>query len=189
MKHLIILLIIFTGIMSNANAQNGSLKVGDKAPEFTATADNGSKWDLKSHIGEKNIVVYFYPAAMTGGCTRQACAYRDMHSEIESADALVVGISGDNLESLKLFKKAEDLNFPLLSDEKGEIAKKYGVPVRDGGKITREIDGVSYDLEREISASRWTFIINKQGEIAYVNQQVDAANDAVEVLLFVKNNL
>jgi peroxiredoxin Q/BCP len=112
-----------------------------------------------------------------------------MHSEIESADALVVGISGDNLESLKLFKKAEDLNFPLLSDEKGEIAKKYGVPVRDGGKITREIDGVSYDLEREISASRWTFIINKQGEIAYVNQQVDAANDAVEVLLFVKNNL
>lgn len=168
-------------------AQNSTvLSVGDKAPVFKTLADDGSTWDIKDYIGKKYIVVYFYPAAMTGGCTKQACAYRDMKTEIESADALVVGISGDNVEGLKLFKKAENLNFTLLSDEKGEIAAKFGVPIRDGGKITKEINGESFDLVRGITANRWTFIIDKNGKIVYKNEQVNVEKDTEQVLSFIK---
>jgi peroxiredoxin Q/BCP len=164
------------------------LSVGDKAPVFKTLADDGSSWDVNNYMGKKYIVVYFYPAAMTGGCTKQACAYRDSQSAIESANAVVVGVSGDNVEGLKLFKKAENLNFTLLSDESGEIAKSFGVPTRDGGKITREIEGQSYDLVRGVSASRWTFIIDKSGKIVYKNEQVNVEKDTEEVLSFIKNN-
>ncbi len=189
MKRLLFTIIIIVGISFSSFAQNKGLKVGDKAPEFSATTDDGSVWDLKNYVGKQNIIVYFFPAAMTSGCTKEACAYRDVKNEIQSADALVVGISGDNVEGLKLFKKAENLNFPLLSDSNGEIAAKFGVPTRDGGKITREIDGKSYDLERGVTASRWTFIINKEGNIVNINEQVDAPNDATQVLQFMKKNL
>lgn len=164
------------------------LKVGDKAPEFQATADNGLTWDLKNYIGEKYIVVYFYPAAMSGGCTKQACTYRDFKNEITSADAMVVGISGDNVEGLKLFKKVNHLNFPLLSDSKGMIAKKFGVPTHNGGSITKEIDGQSHKLVRGVTASRWTFVIDKNGKIAYKNTEVDVTKDAGQILEFIKNN-
>jgi peroxiredoxin Q/BCP len=188
MKRLIFCSVLFLvfSIVSVAQTQK-VLNVGDKAPSFKTLADDGSTWDVNNFIGKKYIVVYFYPAAMTGGCTKQACAYRDMQTEISSADAIVVGVSGDNVEGLKLFKKVENLNFTLLSDETGEIAKSFGVPIRDGGKITREIDGQSYDLVRGVSASRWTFIIDKNGKIAYKNEQVNAEKDTQEVLNFIKN--
>lgn len=181
------LLVAAISILSCAQTEK-VLKVGDKAPGFKTLADDGSTWDVNKYIGKKYIVVYFYPAAMTGGCTKQACAYRDLQTEISSADALVVGVSGDNVEGLKLFKKAENLNFTLLSDESGEIAKSFGVPTRDGGKITREIEGQSYDLVRGVSASRWTFIIDKNGNIVYKNEQVDADKDAEAVLAFLKSS-
>jgi peroxiredoxin Q/BCP len=190
MKKLFVFLAIISGLFSKSFGQNPAvIEVGDKAPLFQTFTDEGTVWNLNDYIGKKNIVLYFYPAAMTGGCTKQACAYRDHQAEIETADALVVGISGDNVDGLKLFKKAENLNFPLLSDESGEIASKYGVPLRDGGTITREIEGKSFDLVRGKTASRWTFIVNKEGKVAYKNEQVDAAQDAENVLQFIKNNL
>lgn len=189
MKHIYFTAFLLIGFAISAFSQNqGILSVGDKAPVFKTLADDGSTWDLNEYIGKKYIVVYFYPAAMTGGCTKQACAYRDMKTEIESADALVVGVSGDNVEGLKLFKTAENLNFTLLSDEKGEIAEKFGVPTRDGGKITKEINGQSFDLVRGITTSRWTFIIDKNGKIAYKNEQVNVEKDTEQVLSFIKNN-
>jgi peroxiredoxin Q/BCP len=177
-------ILISSGFSHSQNSK--TLSVGDKAPAFKATADDGSTWNLKDYKGEKNIVVYFYPAAMTGGCTKQACAYRDAQPAIESANAVVVGISGDNVEGLKLFKQAENLNFALLSDESGQIAEKFGVPTRDGGTVTKEINGQNVNLMRGITASRWTFIIDKAGNIAYKNEQVDAAKDAEMVLSFLK---
>jgi peroxiredoxin Q/BCP len=169
------------------HSQNSKvLSVGDKAPTFKATADDGSTWNINDYKGKKNIVVYFYPAAMTGGCTKQACAYRDAQPAIESANAVVVGISGDNVEGLKLFKQVENLNFALLSDESGQIAGKFGVPTRDGGTVTKEINGQNVNLMRGITTSRWTFIIDKTGKIAYKNEQVDAAKDAEMVLSFLK---
>jgi peroxiredoxin Q/BCP len=181
--------VLFTMFSVNVFSQNPStISVGDKAPEFKTLADDGSMWNVKDYLGKKNIVVYFYPAAMTGGCTKQACAYRDMKTEIESADAVVVGVSGDNVEGLQLFKKAENLNFTLLSDEKGEIAAKFGVPIRDGGTITREVDGENYELVRGVTTQRWTFIIDKKGKIAYKDEQVNVEKDTEQVLEFIRNN-
>ncbi len=189
MKSIIISFVLFVALSTSLFLQeNKSLKVGDKAPSFKTLADDGSTWNVKDYLGKKTIVVYFYPAAMTGGCTKQACAYRDFKSDIESVDAVVVGISGDNIAGLKLFKKAHNLNFTLLSDESGEIAKKFGVPTRKGGTITKEIKGQSFDLTRGTTESRWTFVIDKKGNIVYKNEKVDATKDTEEVLTFIKNN-
>lgn len=188
MKRLLFISLFIMGLTIVSFAQNENvLTVGDKAPIFKTRADDGSTWDVNDYMGKKYIVVYFYPAAMTGGCTKQACAYRDMKTEIESSDAVVVGISGDNVEGLKLFKKAENLNFTLLSDESGEIAEKFGVPTRDGGKITKEVEGQSFDLVRGVTTKRWTFIIDKDGTIAYKNEQVDVEKDTEQVLNFIEN--
>ena len=162
------------------------LSVGDKVPLFKATADDGSTWNIKNFIGKDYIVVYFYPAAMTGGCTRQACSYRDHQEDLKSADAIVVGISGDKPENLKLFRQAENLNFPLLSDEKGEIARSFGVPLSDGTTIKRTVLGTEYDLERGVTAKRWTFIVGKDGKIVYKNEAVNAEKDYEEVISFLK---
>lgn len=186
MKQALIFLVLVLVLASNGFSQE--LNVGDKAPKFKTLADDGSTWNVSDYVGHKFVVVYFYPAAMTGGCTKQACAYRDFKNEIATADAIVVGVSGDNVEGLKLFKKAHDLNFALLSDESGEIATKFGVPMRDGGTIAREIDGQSYDLVRGNTASRWTFVIDKKGNIAYKNTSVDATKDTEEILEFIKGN-
>ena len=188
MKSIIISFALLLGLSANLFSQeNQLLKVGDKAPKFKTLADDGSIWDIEKYLGKKYIIVYFYPAAMTSGCTKQACAYRDFKSSIKSANAVVVGISGDNVEGLKLFKKAHDLNFTLLSDESGEIAKMFGVPTRDGGTITRKIDGKSLDLVRGTTASRWTFVIDTKGNVVYKNDSVNAKNDTEEVLSFLND--
>ena len=181
----ITLLLAFAGILINPvlSAQDTKpLKAGDKAPSFTAYNDNNQLWNSNEYLGKKNIVIFFYPAAMTGGCTNQACAYRDDAAELEKENAIVVGISGDEVENLKLFKQAHDLNFPLLSDPSGEIASKFGVPLGDGNSITRNIGGLEYILKRGVTARRWTFIVNTEGKIIYVNQEVKAASDSQEVL-------
>jgi thioredoxin-dependent peroxiredoxin len=168
-------------------ADQQGLSVGDNAPVFKAVADDGSTWDIQDFLGEKFIVVYFYPAAMTGGCTKQACSYRDHRDDLMAAGVEVVGVSGDRVESLRLFRQAENLNFTLLSDEKGDIARAFGVPVGDGGSIKRTVGDTEHELVRDISTRRWTFIVGKNRKIIYKNDSVNAENDAEEVLNFIKN--
>jgi len=178
-----IAILIFISLASTA--QQGLL-VGEKAPGFKAPADNGSIWNSKEYFGKKYIVVYFYPAAMTGGCTKQACSYRDHREDLQSAGIEVVGISGDKVENLRLFKEAENLNFTLLSDEKGDIAKVFGVPVSEGAAIKRTVKGTEHELIRGVTAKRWTFIIGKDKKIIYRNETVNAEKDTQEVLDFIK---
>ncbi len=180
---MLIALVMFSFLVSG---QEAGLTVGDKVPGFEALSDDGSIWKAEDYIGKKYLVIYFYPAAMTGGCTAQACAYRDLSSDLSSEDAMVVGISGDHLDGLKLFRKANNLNFTLLSDASGKIAGIFGVPVRDGGKISREIDGQHFDLIRDVTTSRWTFIVDKTGTVVYKNDAVNASKDTEEVLSFLK---
>jgi thioredoxin-dependent peroxiredoxin len=180
------LFLLITLVPMGIFAQTG-LNIGDKVPAFEAVADDGSTWKLNNNLGNKYLVVYFYPAAMTGGCTAQACAYRDLSSDLESQNAKVVGVSGDKPESLKFFKKAHNLNFTLLSDESGEIARKFGVPIRDGGVHKGDFGGQNFEMERDVTTSRWTYIIDKDGKVVYKNEQVDASNDSKEVLSFLKN--
>ncbi|MCU0408562.1 MAG: peroxiredoxin [Bacteroidales bacterium] len=163
-----------------------ALSVGDRAPEFKAKADDGSTWDINKYLGKNYIVVYFYPAAMTGGCTKQACSYRDHREDLIAAGVEVVGISGDNVEGLKLFKQAENLNFTLLSDVDGAIAKAFGVPLTEGGSIKRTVAGAEHELQRGVTARRWTFVIGMDKKIIYKNDAVNAEKDTEEVLNFVK---
>jgi thioredoxin-dependent peroxiredoxin len=121
---------------------------------------------------------------MTSGCTKQACSYRDHREDLVSANAIVVGISGDKIENLKLFRQAENLNFPLLSDEKGNIAKSFGVPVGEGASIKRTVEGIEHELTRDITIKRWTFIAGKDGKVIYKNETVNPEKDSEEVLDF-----
>jgi peroxiredoxin Q/BCP len=163
-----------------------SLSIGDKVPLFKATTDDGSTWDISKFIGKDYIVIYFFPGAMTSGCTKQACSYRDHQDDLKSANAIVVGISGDEIENLRLFKKAENLNFPLLSDKKGNVAKSFGVPVGEGASIKRTVGDIEHELVRDISIKRWTFIVGKDGKIIYKNEAVNAEKDSEEVLNFLR---
>lgn len=183
-KHWISFISLF--VMFTAQAQNEGLNIGDIVNPFSAKADNGEIWESTKVMGKKNLVIYFYPAAMTGGCTKQACAYRDSKDELSSLDAEVIGISGDEVKNLELFKTAHNLNFTLLSDADGNIANEFGVPVRKGEKsIEREVNGVQHILSRDVTTARWTFIIDKEGKLVYKSTEVNAAEDSktvVEVL-------
>jgi len=171
--------------ISSLTASAG-LEVGSDVDSFNANADSGDLWQLSELVGKRNIVVYFYPAAMTGGCTKQACAYRDMSSSLNDVDAVVVGVSGDSVNNLKLFKQAHDLNFPLLSDADGSIAELFGVATRDGGSIERELDGIMHTLTRGLTTMRWTFIIDKSGKVAYKNDKVNPTQDTANVIAEIK---
>ncbi len=169
-------------ISSFTTDKDKQLKVGDKAPIFEAFDDNGILWKSADYEGKKILVVYFYPAAMTGGCTKQACSFRDDKINLNDLDVEVIGISGDNSSNLKIFRKAHDLNFILLADSDGKVAKKFGVPVNDGGSIKRVIDGNEITLSRGVTTARWTFIIDLDGKILHINNQVNAENDSENVL-------
>jgi peroxiredoxin Q/BCP len=184
LKFYTLFVILNVSISFMANAQ---LQVGDQAPAFTARNDADQIWNSADYIGQKILVVYFYPAAMTGGCTKQACAFRDVKSQLDELDAVVVGVSGDEVENLKYFKEAHNLNFPLLADPDGNIAKKFDVKIKDGGSIVRNIGGVDLTLERGITTSRWTYVIDKNGKIAFVNTEVNAAEDSKQTIEVIKS--
>lgn len=160
-----------------------TLNVGDEAPSFTLKNDQGEDWVADEHYGEKIIVVYFYPADMTGGCTKQACGFRDSSEELSAQGVEVVGISGDSVRNHQLFKKAHNLNFTLLADVDGEAAMKFGVPYTAGEhEVKAIIDGKEESLVRDITTHRWTFVIGKDKKIKFKNQQVDAAKDSEKIL-------
>ncbi|MCP4787418.1 MAG: peroxiredoxin [Fuerstiella sp.] len=163
-----------------------SLNEGALAPKFEAHDDRGNLWRSSDHIGKSMLVVYFYPADMTVGCTAQACGFRDQLKDLKQAGVTVVGISGDSSGNHKLFKKAHSLNFPLLADEDGKVAHAFGVPVRGGGRITRIIQGRQQKLVRGVTAQRWTFVIDRDGRIVRRKTDVKAPADGKSVLTFVR---
>jgi len=159
------------------------VKVGDKAPAFEGTDDQGKTWKSTDHVGKKVVVVYFYPADFTGGCTKQACSFRDDFTKLTDKGVEVVGVSGDSAKTHELFKKEHKLPFTLLADEKGDIAKKFGVPVKVGAaKAKASIAGKDQEVERSATIQRWTFVIGKDGTIVHKNEKVKAAEDSKEIL-------
>ncbi len=141
---------IFLGILTVAlmslSFDDTILKVGDNVADFKTVDDKGMPWKLSDHLRVNYLVVYFYPAAFTSGCTAQACSYRDINKELAMMNASVVGVSGDEVKNLELFKQEHNLNFTLLSDKNGEIAKIFGVTSKDGGTIDTEIGGQKLQL-------------------------------------------
>lgn len=160
-----------------------NLKVGDPAPKFEALDDTGKPWKSEDHVGKKFVVVYFYPADCTGGCTAQAKAYRDDQSKLHEAGIEVVGVSGDSVRNHQLFKKKESLNFALLADTEGKVAQAFGVEFTPGEKsVKATIDEKEETLIRALTAKRWTFVIGKDGKILSKNTMVKAADDSKEIL-------
>lgn len=172
--------IIATFVGGLVMAEDVKLEVGSAAPEFTVKDDSGADWKSTDHFGKKIVVVYFYPADLTGGCTKQACGFRDDMAKLQDEGVEVVGVSGDSVANHQIFKKDRSLNFALLADETGEVAQKFGVPVEVAVKTAnvKTSDGKEVTLTRSATAKRWTFIVGKDGKIAYKNTMVAAADDS-----------
>lgn len=139
------------------------LKVGASAPDFEASDQDGSQVKLSSFRG-KPVVLYFYPRDDTPGCTAEACNFRDFNSDFESKGVKVLGVSVDSVNSHKKFHNKYDLNFTLVSDSSKKISQSYGT---FGGS----------------SASRITYIIDREGKIAYVYPKVTPREHGKEVML------
>ncbi len=133
------------------------LTAGAAAPEFTLQDQNGEMVSLSQFKGKNKVLVYFYPKAMTPGCTTQACSLRDSKSELEALNTVVLGLSPDPVKKLKGFEEKKDLNFTLLSDEDHAIADAFGVwgPKKFMGK---EYDGIH----------RISFLIGEDGNVEHV---------------------
>jgi peroxiredoxin Q/BCP len=162
------------------------VKVGDKAPTFEATDDQGKAWKLSDHVGKNFLVLYFYPADFTGGCTKQACAFRDNAKALTDKGIEVVGISGDSAKNHEQFKKYHKLEFTLLADEEGSIAKKFGVPTKPGGEIkVKELDGAT--IKRGVTAMRWTIVVDKDGKVIHKAEVKAPAQDPETVLKVIEH--
>ena len=136
-------------------------KPGHLAPTFTLTNQNGDEVSLKDFLGKKYVVLFFYPKAMTPGCTVQACGLRDSLQSLEQFEAVALGVSPDPETRLKKFEEKEELNFTLLSDEDHALANEYGVW------------GLKKFMGREfLGIIRTTFIIDKEGRVVHVMDKV-----------------
>lgn len=138
------------------------IDVGDRAPAFVLPDETGAPRSLSDYAG-KHLVVYFYPKAMTPGCTTEACDFRDRSDRFLGAGFAVVGISPDPPGRLATFKEREHLDFPLLSDEDHSVAAAYGAwgTKKNYG---REYEGII----------RSTFVIDPSGAITHVYRNVRA---------------
>ena len=140
------------------------LTTGCTAPDFELPDQNGVMTRL-STFQSKKVLVYFYPKAMTPGCTTQACALRDSKTELDQRNVVVLGISPDNSGRLKKFEARDELNFTLLGDEDHQVADAFGVwgPKKFMGK---EYDGIH----------RISFLISEQGIIEHVFDDFKTSN-------------
>ncbi|MCT4641525.1 MAG: thioredoxin-dependent thiol peroxidase [Bacteriovoracaceae bacterium] len=153
-------------------------KIGNMAPAFTLYNQDGKKVSLKDYKGKKNVLLYFYPKAMTPGCTNQACGIRDYKSEYKKAQTVVLAVSPDSVERLARFTEKQDLNFDLLSDENHKIALKYGSWGR------KKFMGKEYD-----GILRQSFIIGKDGKLKEIFTKVKTKTHHEDMLDYIKENL
>lgn len=140
------------------------IKPGDPAPPFSAQSSDGETVSLRDFKGKRALVLYFYPRDNTPGCTREAGAFRDAADEIRARGAEIVGVSTNSLESHRRFSANHELNFPLLADTDGDIARAYGVLKPTGG-----------------SAERTTFLIDRKGIVRHVWPKVKVTGHVDEV--------
>lgn len=178
-------LFVFSTVIAFAfgQAMAAEVKVGDQAPTFHAKDDSGADWKSSEHVGKKIVVVYFYPADFTGGCTKQACGFRDDMSKLADKGVEVVGVSGDSVKTHERFKKEHNLNFPLLADTDGKVADKFGIPVTVADATANvKVGGKDESILRTATIKRWTVVIDKTGKIAAKTEVKDAANDSKAIL-------
>jgi thioredoxin-dependent peroxiredoxin len=170
--YLIVYLLLFTSYLTFSQKNNmNEIKIGSSIPSFTLPDQNGNLFDINSVIGKKNLVIYFYPKDDSPGCTAEACSFRDQFEVFSEADALIIGISGQSVESHKEFAEKHRLSFTLLSDEGNKIRKQFGVPTNFMGLLP----------------GRVTYIADKTGKVIFVfNSQTKATEHVEEALRILK---
>ncbi len=143
MKDLLATLICAASLVTNLPAApsettNGKLKLGDPVPEVTSTDQNGKAVNLAEVAQTGYTLVYFYPKAMSKGCTAQACSLRDSYTELQGKGVQVFGVSLDSVASQKEFEQKEHLPFELLSDTDRKVTSAFGVPLMKDAFATRQ---------------------------------------------------
>jgi thioredoxin-dependent peroxiredoxin len=150
----------------------GGIQVGDKAPDFTLPSQSGEQVRLSDRLGERVVVLYFYPKDETRGCTAEACAFRDSHEVFTDAGAEVIGVSSDSVDRHASFASHHDLPFTLLSDKGGKVRKSYGVPATLG-----------------IVPGRVTYVIDRDGTVRHIVNSMTQINHHVDDALGVVQKL
>lgn len=151
--------------------KTSSVKVGDKAPDFSLPSGSGETVALKDFNGKKSVVLFFYPKDETSVCTKEACAFRDQFQVFKDLGAEVVGVSSDSVQSHKEFAANHKLPYTLLSDDGGKLRKLYGVPSTMG-----------------IIPGRVTYVIDKTGTVKHVfNSQMEGEKHVTEAVATLKS--
>jgi thioredoxin-dependent peroxiredoxin len=148
-----------------------ALQIGDKIPNFTAKDTNNNDFDSTTIVGQKPVVIYFYPKDNTPGCTAQACSFRDQYEDFKDLGAEVIGISGDTVTSHEKFAKRYKLPFLLLSDNSAKLRKLFGVKTNLLGLIP----------------GRVTYVADKTGTIQLIFDSMMATKHISKALDFLKN--
>jgi peroxiredoxin Q/BCP len=170
--YLIIYLLLFTSYLTfSQNKPMNEIKTGSTIPEFSLPDQNGKMFDITSVLGNKNLVIYFYPKDDSHGCTAEACSFQDQFEIFKEANAEIIGISGQSVVSHKEFAIKNRLTFTLLSDEGNKIRKLFGVPTNLFGLLP----------------GRVTYIADKTGKVVYIfNSQTQATKHVDEALRILK---
>ena len=147
-----------------------ALQIGDKIPNFTAKDTNNNDFDSTTIVGQKPVVIYFYPKDNTPGCTAQACSFRDQYQDFTDLGAEVIGISGDTVSSHEKFAKRYKLPFLLLADSAGKLRKLFGVKTNLLGLIP----------------GRVTYVADKDGVIQLIFDSMMATKHIPKALDFLK---
>ena len=143
------------------------IKIGDKIPSFTLKDQNANDFDISSLLGRKKLVIFFYPKDGSLSCTREACYFRDLSDVFEEADAVVIGISSQSVESHKEFADKNQLRYTLLSDGEEKVRKLFGVTGRVFGLIP----------------GRVTYVADRSGKVVYIfDSQTEIQRHADEAL-------
>lgn len=165
-------LLFFAYLLFHQNSDNmEKVTVGGRIPVFELKDQDDKIFKLDSVLGKKNLIIYFYPKDDSPGCTKEACSFRDQFEVFSDADALVIGISAQSVESHRAFAKKHRLNFTLLSDTGNKVRKQFGVKADLFGLLP----------------GRVTYVVNKQGRVEYLfSSQIQAEKHVSEALRILK---
>ena len=150
------------------------IQIGDMIPDFSLDDQDGNLFDIKTYLGKKKLVIFFYPQDGSLNCTKEACYFRDLKDVFEEADAVIIGISGQSVESHKKFAEENRLTYTLLSDNKSVVRKLFGVPTRAFGFIP----------------GRVTYVADRSGEVVFIfDSQLETqrhVDEALKICLVLK---
>lgn len=153
-----------------------AIQIGDLVPSFILKDQNGNDFDISALLGRKKLVIFFYPQDGSLNCTREACYFRDLSDVFDEVDAVLIGISGQSVESHKEFAEKNRLKYTLLSDPGNIVRKLFGVP------------GIVFGL----IPGRVTYVADRSGKVVYIfNSQTETqrhADEALKICLLLKRN-